>query len=526
MTSVSAMRATDIVSQSAKGAGTRRKLRHHAAMLGLMVAITLAARGANLGNPDYHADESFYLLVGSAMHQGAIPYVDIWDRKPPGLFVFFWLLSGIAPSVLSYQIAAIGFVAATAVVVSRLASRWSGRLGAVLAGATYIAWLQPLLGGGGNAPVFYNLFVASAVLLLVRRIEQREASINLAEAGLAALLCGVAVSFKPTAVFEGAFVVLAFVIIEWRRTQNWRRAAFVLAITGMAASLPMLAAVLWYALQGDLATFVQATVLSSFHKTGANPAVFWVAVRYLAALTFLLVASAALGCNSWLETRRNGDFAALMFWWLGASIAGFLAVPNFYSHYALPLVPVLAVFSAPFLDKRPVGQVLASLSIGWALVLGQSFQFTQAAQVKEQFERVVAVAKANMPTKTLYVFDGSPWLYAATGAVLPTRFVFPEHLMMRTEASAIGVDPLKELAAVLSRRPDVIVVADFPRPDGNPAAFALLRGSLRRDYTAVCRLRGRTFEHAYLVTIFARSRLPDRRACQVPDPPKSRIRRL
>jgi len=35
----------------------------------------------------------------------ADPYVDLWDRKPPGLFALYYLFAGISRSVLSYQLA-------------------------------------------------------------------------------------------------------------------------------------------------------------------------------------------------------------------------------------------------------------------------------------------------------------------------------------------------------------------------------------------------------------------------------------
>ncbi len=482
----------------------------------VLLAFTLLARSASLGNPDYHIDETFYMLVGNAMHHGAVPYVDIWDRKPPGLFAFYWLLAGISPSVLSFQIAAIGFVTATAWCVVRIAVRWSDRVGALLAGAIYIAWLQPLLGGGGQAPVFYNLFIAGAVLLLVRRIERSDASANFAEAVLAGLLCGIAVSFKPTAVFEGSFVVLAFVAAEWRSSADWRRPALLLAAVGTAAALPTVAAAGWFFVQGQFEIYLQATIESNFQKTRAAPIAFWTTVRYLAVLTLVLVAGAIAGLITGFTTNQNQRFNRTMLVWVFAALGGFLAVPNFYSHYALPLVPVLAVCSAPYLATRPFGQVLAALSIIWALSLGQSFEFTRMQQSRAQFERITAVIRANMPTSTLYVFDGSVGLYAATGARLPSRFPFPDHLMLKTEASAIGADPLAELDAVLRKLPDVIVWDEIPRPDANPAAVAALRATLEQHYTLVCRLPGRTFEHPYHSWIYARNRVPDRTLCLSP----------
>src|SRR5438105_7787477 len=52
-----------------------------------MVIATLVIRAVALGQPEVDVDEQYYLLVGSRMFHGVIPYVDIWDRKPIGLFL-------------------------------------------------------------------------------------------------------------------------------------------------------------------------------------------------------------------------------------------------------------------------------------------------------------------------------------------------------------------------------------------------------------------------------------------------------
>src|SRR3546814_7596042 len=65
--------------------------RHRAALLFLMAAlITVAVRAVGIGDIVAHGDEQFYLLIGDRMlNWGATPYVDIWDRKPVGLFLLY-----------------------------------------------------------------------------------------------------------------------------------------------------------------------------------------------------------------------------------------------------------------------------------------------------------------------------------------------------------------------------------------------------------------------------------------------------
>ncbi|WP_277274915.1 ArnT family glycosyltransferase [Novosphingobium cyanobacteriorum] len=458
-------------------------------------------------------DETFYLLVGDAMHHGAAPYVDIWDRKPPGLFAFFWLLAGISTSVLTFQIAAVIFTAATAYLIHLIALRWADRTGAALAGLTYIAWLQPLLGGGGQSPVYYNLFVVGAVALLVRGLDDLPVGIRHRHAIGAALLCGIAVSFKPTALFEGAFVVLAFAWREWSRTRSASSTLHLFVPMAVAASLPTVLAMAWYIAHGQFEAYWQATVISNFHKGRSVAAVWAHTVRFLLLLSLPLTACALLGQVRARQEQGCSPFALLIRGWLMAALAGFLAVPNFYSHYALPLVPVLAVAAAPWFAHGLVGRVVAVVSMIWALHYGQSFDFDKATQSAARFERVTQVLRANMPHGTLYIHDGTPWLYHTTQARLPGRFVFPEHLAMSNEAPAIGVDPVAELARVLAQAPDAIVVTDTLRPEYNRTTFAMLQREVTARYTLVCALPGADFEHSFTFYIYALNQAPDRRQC-------------
>ena len=51
--------------------------------------MVIAARAQTFGNPVIGYDEQVYLLVGDRMIHGAIPFVDIFDRKPIGLFLIY-----------------------------------------------------------------------------------------------------------------------------------------------------------------------------------------------------------------------------------------------------------------------------------------------------------------------------------------------------------------------------------------------------------------------------------------------------
>jgi hypothetical protein len=108
----------------------------------LFVLAALALRCSTFGNPGLGVDEQFYLLVGKFMHQGVLPYVDVWDRKPLGLFLLYGLFASLPNPVIGFQIAASLFAAANAWVIARILTACmtgpAARQGALLGGLAYL----------------------------------------------------------------------------------------------------------------------------------------------------------------------------------------------------------------------------------------------------------------------------------------------------------------------------------------------------------------------------------------------------
>ncbi len=107
------------------------------------------------GDPVVQIDEQFYLAVGDRMLHGAVPFVDIWDRKPVGLFLAYAavrLLGG--DGIVQYQLVATGLAAAAAWLVVRAARLHAGEAAARIAGLVALLWMLVFVGAGGPGPIF------------------------------------------------------------------------------------------------------------------------------------------------------------------------------------------------------------------------------------------------------------------------------------------------------------------------------------------------------------------------------------
>jgi len=202
------------------GARDAPLLESRLAWLLLFCLVAFALKSTTFGHVNRHADETSYFLIGQRMHEGLVPYVDIWDRKPLGLFLIYYLIAGISKSVLAYQFAASFFAAATAWVIALLTSRWTNSRGALLAGLSYLFIAGPFEGNTGQAPDFYNLLIAIAALWIAQAWEDLSAAKIGWRPWAAMALCGLAITIKHTALFESVFLGLFVLWAQKRAGQN------------------------------------------------------------------------------------------------------------------------------------------------------------------------------------------------------------------------------------------------------------------------------------------------------------------
>ena len=419
----------------------------------ILLLIAVILRCDTFGDPNLHGDENFYLTVGWAMHHGALPYVDVWDRKPLGLFLIYYLIAGISTAPLAYQLIATLFAAATAWVIGTIALRWSNAQGALLAGVCYLLGLAPLQGYGGQSPVFYNLFVATSALLVVRALPQLDRGRVPASVPLAMLLAGASITVKTSAVCEAVFLGLLCVWHVQRSglgTFRTLRHALALALIGIAPAAIIAA---WYWHIGHWGEYWNAMVTSNLSKVPD-----WQTTRLRFLMLFIqlspVIALAAFGL---LEQRRaDRSFVVL---WLGAAFLGMLLVPNFYPHYALPLLLPLCIAAAPFLARGAIGRVatvaLACLSI-WSNPI---FQFSHIGRSQAAIAAMSNAVRAHVGGGGLLVFDGPPQLYMLTGQRFMTPLVFPTHLSHLIEKDVSHLSTMGETRRVLALRPGAVVMA-------------------------------------------------------------------
>lgn len=453
---------------------------------GLMFAAFLI-RLPNLGNPAYEVDEEFYLLVGDRLLHGMLPYVDIWDRKPIGLFLIYSairLLGG--DGVLQYQIVATLFAGATSVMIHRIARPVAGQFGAVVAGLAYLLWIETVEGGGGQAPIFYNLFVAGTAACTLGALRATDGVRFRRLSFLAMMLGGIAIQVKYTAVFEVAYFGA---LLAWRTRRHTASPAAAVKLTfalSAVALAPTFAALAFYTMIGQFQAFWFANFVSIFQRAPAYPAELhhrlWQMVQHVIALMVCYAACLwQLRADNRADTRR---WQWVMAGWLLAALAGFFSVGALYFHYMLPLFVPLTIAASPIFRRWPLGAVMAGIIL-WLPFSNLDYpDFGTTRYFRTKTDAIEAMIPPEVDRGCMQMFAGPPILYLRTHACFVTRYVFPDHLVSTIETHALGIDTKAEMRHVLAKRPRALVIDDQGYKL-DPGSFTVLEQLRSRYYHRV-----------------------------------------
>lgn len=469
------------------------------ALICLVVSV-FVLRARYFGNPAIDPDEQFYLLVGDRMLAGAIPYVDIWDRKPPGLFLLYAgirLLGGAG--IIQYQLVASAACAATALVVAAIGRKIASPRAALVSAFAYAPALAMSGGAGGQAPVFFNLPIALAALLITKIIWTPPSPRNIRRLAVLGMgLAGIAVQIKYTAVFEGGFFALVFAMLAWRADPRWLPRLAELMLWLVILMTPTALAWLWYAVHGYGDAFVFANFTSILMRGTYRHAAGDLAAIAIRLSPFLL----AIAMGEWLlapfrridrVARERRATAIFVSSWLAVAIAAFLAFGTFFNHYALPLLVPLAIAAAPTFTVgfRRAGPVFAAVLL-LAVYIPYPFE---AARIERRnggavfVNHLTALITARLGGGCLFVFYGEPILYHTTHSCLPTKWPFPYHLSLTRESSALGTDSLREIDRIMASRPTIVVDSEVDDDEIDDRAQSLVRSWLRRRYRLIERVR-------------------------------------
>ncbi|MFA6219514.1 MAG: glycosyltransferase family 39 protein [Erythrobacter sp.] len=448
----------------------------------LLALAMVVVRAPWIGDANADIDEQLYSLIGNAMTHGALPYVDLWDRKPFGLFLLYALAHAAGgPGPAAYQVLAALFTLGGAWMTYRLARGLVDRVTGFGAGFLYIALMSVYGAHSGNSEAFFVPMMLG-MALLVRDTDHAHAT---ARAFAAMLLGGLALQVKYTVIPQCLFFGLWALWGQHRRGASLPRLVALAAGFGALGLFPTALVAGGYAMGGHWEAFLFANFTSFFDRQPSAVGRLYPDLA-LFVMPLVMLAIGGLCAAVWITPPRNGKVYVFCLLWFAAALATIFLPSTVYRYYFAAGVPATVLVALPLLDRRGAAGVvpLALLAAGAAYILFLPHQYRQSQTQRASLDRLATAIASRVDAQNdcLWIFDGPTSLYRLSGSCLPTRFIYPDHLNNLLERDALGVSQTAEVARILATRPPVIVTADTAFTPQNEKARALVKAAIACDY--------------------------------------------
>ncbi|MCV0404513.1 MAG: hypothetical protein K5924_12535 [Chloroflexi bacterium] len=421
-----------------------------------------------LSGPNF--DASVFLLIGERLLEGTRPYVELWDHKPPGIYLIDAALIGtLGAAVGAWPAVWLGSVVAhvaTGVVVLRVLTghthRWVAAAAGLMTVAVGAAW--PFALGGGLTESFAAPLAVLAWLVALAARSWR----GWAAAGVLIVLAS-AVSL---------YALPAVIAVAITASMRPRRAATAVAlgvsvsVTAALGLMVVAAAGMLPAMLDALAGYNGAYRASSMaaplpESLAISPSlVAWYAVNGMA-----IVAPATVGLFS--QAHRHLVVAALG-WTVGAAVM--IAVGGrLYGHYLALVAPPLGVLAGIGIAEAAAwasGRKRLLVTLGVAMAVGTSAAAMYAALLtstpdayshqQRDLQAATFVAERTQPGERVLVWGNAPMVYQLSRTDPAWRYPY---LLPLLTPGYVTPNLVEELRAQLEAAPPCLVVdAGSPAP--------------------------------------------------------------
>lgn len=436
-------------------------MRVGAAWVPLLLLVSLAVLLPNHpAGRDPAEDSGVFFYAAQRLLDGGVPYRDIWDHKPPG--VYFVDAVGIAlgrqTGVWFMQLA---FLVAAALLGYRALRREFGGTAAFVGSLAWLVALPRLFLEYGQTSFveFYALPLQFGALLFVKEIP----TLTTRRAVLVGSLGGAAFLLKPTLV--GVWIAIAIVALVRRR----RDALVPMATIAFGAIVPLAIVVAWAAARGVLGEMVdQAVVYNSAYAAFA--AVSERVDAVLSGLRLTLPSGlAVVAVGAWCYAVLTRRFAPTL---LGVALVALpieLALSTWgrgYHYYFIAWLPSMAILAAfavselrriahPRIAWPALALAVLAMSVLPALLVARLALTTDAGRARAAAAYVAANTR---PEDTVLIWGSHTEVLFLADRRSPTRYVY-QYAALATRGYATPARVEEFLTDLQRARPVLILDA-------------------------------------------------------------------
>jgi hypothetical protein len=427
-------------------------------LVGVLTAGLAAVIFALQPRPFYH-DPSVFIVIGRGLFSGQVPFLDLWDHKPPGTYLVgsaAWALyqSDTTASMQGLSAIAIGVTgAACGWLVTSVYSRFESGVATAVVLALGLC-LPTVSSGGGMTELFSVMGLALAFAAV--------SGMALGRRGMAwPIVAGASFSWAVNCSLLAMAAVPALAVLwlsipigagsfppsrsNWR-TWVLRRLVDLRLLVAVVAAVAVTAVVWWPVLVGGgLPAAIEAlwrynglySAGGGYHLGGWKSAIELIWPIWLPTLVLGLIPAARRRLLGFQLLRSLFTWAMVL--WLAVEFVMVFTGRRFYAHNLTLFIAPLAVLmgfaiSQLWLDQAVVVRRALIAAASLAIAIGLGWPLSQAAPTSKEIaasNQIAAYVDANSaPGDTIYVWGDDPDLYLRADRAPAGRFFQLNPLIM------------------------------------------------------------------------------------------------
>lgn len=410
-------------------------------------------------------DEITYSLIGEGWLQGKLPFRDLWDIKPIGIYIIYFIIHGLLGfSIFAIRLSTLFVVVCSAFIIWLLL-RKSNRTFAIAAGFGFLILFSFFLNGlSGNTELFYLCFETIGVWFLFYGKKQYR------------LLSPLAFGFAFIIKYNTAFDILGFYLLHLylhRRIFFRNPKSFLgYSLFYSVAILPFLVSTIWVFSVGLGDSFLETHKI--LFSNYAKKVTFLEKIGSLQTYPILaILVSVQMGTFVlYLWKKKVPKILLISFLW---TLTAFLAATwtgYFFEHYYLPMI-VPTVIGSSFLFRfiksnffPKYKQEIIVLIAFLILIPVAVFVRKRVIKLSKVYpdiakEIYVDIENQKVDPRPVFVAKGTHGIYSLFKQIPINRVIQPGNFTDQTNAKAMFIDNEEIKLKVIENKPGLILFCDM-----------------------------------------------------------------
>lgn len=459
----------------------------------LLIPIALFAllRAPSLIEPYWYGDEGIYQVIGQALAQGKQLYIDIWDNKPPLLYIFYAIASG---DQLVMRTASFLFGIVSVIVFGLLAKLLfkDGKTALLCTGLFAFLFGSPLVEGNiANAENFMILPTLICAFLLYQQVTKASSFININKhlLFLIGVIMGTVFLIKTVALFDvlafGLFISI-FGHISFKKVPH---RIFVIQLIKTLIPLycgfiiPTAIALLYYFTISALPEFINAAFLGNVSYVEFENSLWGVPHGLLYLKIVLLIATIA---SIFIFAKSLPHHVLFIVLWLAFAVFSTAFSGRPYTHYLLLSVPAFCLLVGIIIASKTMIIKIISGAMVLLLLYIASYYSVSPSKALYYYSNTVSFLRGTISNDTyraffdqttprdyelasllsaitdpgdqVYIWGDHPQIYALSNIEVPTRYVVAYHIVPSKERIQETQEQLNTI------KPRFVVLLDEAQP--------------------------------------------------------------